>query len=87
MALHYVDDWYNDSEEYTFDVIRVMKDDNGGWYLGTDSGCSCPMPFENYQDTDYTGPLTLEQVLEELPALWDGEDPKGFDDFLEGLYK
>ena len=41
-----------------------------GFYLGTDSGCSCPSPFENYRSLDdFTGPLTAEQVTEELDNL------------------
>ena len=41
-----------------------------GFYLGTDSGCSCPSPFENYRSlADFTGPLTDEQVIEELDNL------------------
>ena len=41
-----------------------------GFYLGTDSGCSCPSPFEDYRSLDdFTGPLTAEQVIEELDNL------------------
>ncbi len=30
----------------------VWKDDKGNHYLATDSGCSCPSPFENYHDIE-----------------------------------
>jgi hypothetical protein len=64
---------------YSFDCLRVLKNKDGYW-LGTDSGCSCPTPFEDYHDeNDLTGPLTAEQVHEEANSLWDGEyDAEGF---------
>ena len=54
---------------YQFDILRVgrIRED---YYLGTDSGCSCPTPFENYKAlSDYTGPLTREQAREEAESL------------------
>lgn len=54
---------------YSFDLLAVWKDD-AGFYLGTDSGCSCPSPFENYEGKgDMTGPLTAEQAIEETRSL------------------
>lgn len=50
---------------YSYDTICVWKNDLG-FYLGTDSGCSCPTPFENYNGvSDLTGPLTAEQAVSE----------------------
>jgi hypothetical protein len=50
---------------YSYDTLAVFKDDEG-FYLATDSGCSCPVPFENYEGKgDLTGPLTAEQAVEE----------------------
>ena len=42
---------------------------DGGYYLSTDSGCSCPTPWESHQEDDLTGPLTWEQAKEELRSL------------------
>lgn len=33
---------------YEFNMFVVWKDTNGGLYYATDSGCSCPSPFEDY---------------------------------------
>ena len=54
---------------YSFDTLAVWKD-AGGLYLGTDSGCSCPSPFESYGGRgDMTGPLTVDQALEECSSI------------------
>ncbi|MDR6867880.1 hypothetical protein J2Y69_002488 [Microbacterium resistens] len=56
---------------YSFDLIGAWKDADGAIYLGTDSGCSCPTPWEYYNElSDFTGPLTKEQAVEEATALW-----------------
>lgn len=54
---------------YSYDLLGVWRDETG-FYLGTDSGCSCPMPWENHTKDDLTGPLTLEQAIEESVNLW-----------------
>lgn len=58
-----------ENEPYQFYILRVgrIRED---YYLGTDSGSSCPMPFENYKALSYyTGPLTREQAREEAESL------------------
>ena len=51
---------------WSFDTLACWVTPSGDFYLGTDSGCSCPIPFENYRGIhDMTGPLTREQALEE----------------------
>lgn len=57
------------TEPYTYDVLMVIKHE-GEYYIGTDSGCSCPYPFENYNGLDdMTGPMTLEHVIDSARAL------------------
>jgi hypothetical protein len=68
---------YGDWEFYVYAVLR--KED--GYYLSTDSGCSCPTPWESHSAYDFTGPLTAEQVREEVRSLA-GEDIS--DDQLAG---
>lgn len=53
---------------YDFDLIGVWKDESG-YYLGTDSGCSCPTPWESHTREDLTGPLTADQAREEIESL------------------
>lgn len=44
-------DW--DSEPYTFDMTRVyVEAGTGKLYYATDSGCSCPTPFEDATTDD-----------------------------------
>lgn len=51
-----------------------------GFYLGTDSGCSCPMFWENHTEDDFTGPLTAEQAREEALSLFDAANDQEFYD-------
>lgn len=54
------DDWY---------VVGVIPEGNN-YYIGTDSGCSCYIPWEHYKDIyDFTGPLTYDQMCEEVTSL------------------
>jgi len=53
---------------YSFDLLAVLKNEKG-YYLGTDSGCSCPSPWESHTTEDFTGPLTAEQAIEEIISL------------------
>ena len=55
--------------DYSFDTLVVLEKD-GGLYLATDSGCSCPTPFESHTEQDLTGPLTVDQAIEEATSLW-----------------
>ena len=73
-----------------FNILGVdIRED--GIYLGTDSGCSCPSPWENHTEDDFTGPLTVEQAREEAMSLWENtyDSPYGHradkDDFEAAL--
>jgi hypothetical protein len=55
-------------ESYAFYVFAVLRKEDG-YYLSTDSGCSCPTPWESHVAEDFTGPLTAEQVHEEVRSL------------------
>lgn len=56
------------SQMYDWSVIGVDKDMDG-YYIGTDSGCSCYTPFQHYTKDVRTGPLTREQMEEEVMSL------------------
>ena len=70
---------------YAFNILGVdIRED--GIYLGTDSGCSCPSPWENHTKDDFTGPLTAEQAREEAMSLWEQTyDARDKDDFEAAL--
>lgn len=57
-----------DNEAYQYYMVAVLKNEQG-YYLITDSGCSCPSPFENATVEGLTGPLTAEQAREEVNSL------------------
>lgn len=57
--------------DWSFDLLGIWKTEDG-YYLSTDSGCSCPTPWESHTDDDLTGPLTASQAREEATSLWKG---------------
>lgn len=57
-----------EGEPWQFYLLGIWKGADG-YYLGTDSGCSCPTPFESYARDSLTGPLTKEQATEESMSL------------------
>lgn len=65
-----------EDEPYQFYYLAVLQNERG-YYLGTDSGCSCPTPWESHTADDFTGPLTAEQAREEIQSLANpaAEDP------------
>ena len=53
--------------DYSFDTTVVWKAGNGKLYTASDSGCSCPTPFEDFHKlTDLT--LVDKSVLDNLKA-------------------
>lgn len=66
-----------DNEPWQYYMVAVLKNEQG-YYLTTDSGCSCPSPFENATVEDLTGPLTAEQAREEVKSLADVQSEDGY---------
>lgn len=46
-------DW--DDEPYQFKITGVWKESRGRYYAASDSGCSCPSPFEGMDYVDDKG--------------------------------
>lgn len=68
--------------EYAFNILGIdVRED--GFYLSTDSGCSCPTPWENHTKDDFTGPLTAEQAREEAMSLFDAANEHTYYDPTE----
>jgi hypothetical protein len=62
---------YNDPNlSYEFNTLCFWATKNGQIYSASDSGCSCPTPFENYEG--YTQKEVL-QKLERVGSLWQAE--------------
>lgn len=54
--------------DYSFYSLLVVETVDG-FFITTDSGCSCPTPFESHTIHDFTGPITLDEVIEEATSL------------------
>lgn len=55
---------------YSFDFTAVWKKSRGEYYLASDSGCSCPAPFENYTSVeDLEGPFDKAGLRSRLDSL------------------
>lgn len=53
---------------YSFDLLGIWQEPDG-FFIATDSGCSCPSPWESHTEGDLTGPLTMAQLTEEATSL------------------
>lgn len=53
---------------YEFDMLALFRRGNN-FYIGTDSGCSCPLPFEGVGVNDLTEIDNLGTLLTEV-ATW-----------------
>ena len=88
--LKMIDEVELSGEPWQFDLVGAWIDPTGTIWLGTDSGCSCPIPWENHLEIDsFTGPLTVEQAQEEATSLWECShkryDEDGFKIFLKTI--
>lgn len=55
---------------YEFDLWAIFFDPAAQtFYVGQDSGCSCPMPWERVSTEDLEGPYTFVEVLRELDKM------------------
>ena len=55
---------------YEFDMFVVWKGANGVFYTATDSGCSCPSPFEWASGLDDLNQTTKAGVVEAFEGWW-----------------
>lgn len=70
---------YEDEQEggYKFDKFVVWRSINGSLFYATDSGCSCPSPFEDLDDTtDNLEPVGPRQVVDRYRE-WLGDSRTG----------
>ena len=57
-------DWHDES--YEFDMTAAWTDVEGNLYWAHDSGCSCPLPFEDFYSVDQLKTGTLQELFAEL---------------------
>ena len=56
--------------DYSFDMTVVWKQGQGKYWVGSDSGCSCPCPFEDITDiNELDGPMTKDGLRKRLDYL------------------
>lgn len=60
----FLDEIELDTEQYSFDLMGIWKvKETGEFAYALDSGCSCPMPFENLTEADLIYANTVEQLI------------------------
>ena len=58
------------ADSYEFDMIVVwQRTEDERLFWASDSGCSCPSPFENYNDVDSLEPLNRHTYAAFVAAL------------------
>jgi hypothetical protein len=69
--------------DYSFNTLCVWVHENGTVYWAQSSGCSCPSPFEEYENLDSLNPLIhlvwndFEDEVKNHACDWD-DSPGGF---------
>lgn len=58
---------------YGFDFTLVLMDEEGKFWWGRDSGCSCPEPFENHKFPDNFLSGTLGELIANLYSVLEAE--------------
>lgn len=53
---------------YQYDLTVVWQDEAGQLYIGNDSGCSCPSPFEYVNKIDGLTKVSKFEVAEQVQA-------------------
>jgi len=55
---------------WDFDLTCVWKQARGKFYIASDSGCSCPSPFEDFTAVeDLEGPFTKAELRKRLMSM------------------
>jgi hypothetical protein len=66
-----------DDESYAFNITAIWRDpQDGQLYLASDSGCSCPSPFEDFDGLAKLKRVTRDEAIDELK----GEAARGWVD-------
>lgn len=67
---------------YDFELTAVWKDKDGKLYWASDSGCSCPSPFEDFNTIESLDTGTFFELAKELTERAQGNqhaEPQVFD--------
>jgi hypothetical protein len=61
-------------ECYEFDLSVVWKDAEGKYYWASDSGCSCPSPFEDFNSLDDLNSGSKQDAINFLESAKEGNE-------------
>jgi hypothetical protein len=71
-----------DDESYEFNQTVIWKDAEGQLYIASDSGCSCPLPFEYARTIDDLTKVTRDEAIAQLTECaqegWEEEDGESY---------
>ena len=69
---------------YDFELFGVFRE-GSKWYTATDSGCSCPVPWEGHASvSDLSGPYEVDEIKKKIRSLVsDGYDAVPIGEFIE----
>jgi len=74
LGLELLDELEFSDRSYCFDTLVVWRDTEGRVFAARDSGCSCPSPFENYNDLSSFTRIFSVADLEEFFHTYDGNN-------------
>lgn len=73
---------------YEFDFLAVWKEKRGQYWIGQDSGCSCPSPFEDVTDiNELDGPYNKDGLRKRLDWLVKDQVENGYGSYPESELK
>lgn len=64
-----------DDEPYQFELTVVWKDNEGNLYWASDSGCSCPSPFEDFYSKDQLETGSLQDFVDYINNIFENRFP------------
>lgn len=74
LGLEVVGEADDEMASYSFDMFVIWRDQRGNLYFASDSGCSCPSPFEDYKKvSDLTKAADAAEIHAALDE-WAGQD-------------
>jgi hypothetical protein len=73
LGLEVVGEAGDELASYSFDMFVIWRDERGNLYHASDSGCSCPSPFEDYKKVSDLATATVAEIHAALDE-WAGRD-------------
>lgn len=65
-GLTIITDFETEEPCWSFSTVVVWRDEDNHYWLGYDSGCSCPSPFEDFTRESLDGPYNFHEAIREM---------------------